>query len=485
LTPGRKIAFIDDVLRHHLWPPKDFFYDLLNFPVTEATGAAPDISVRRRIWNDPKMAGLIAPPGANPAHPDGDGRWLKSFDKLTPGAEKIYEPFLVSGTLYFSYEMTPGLKRFLIERGFAYVDFRISPLRFLPDLLVAVESNVPGLMETLDRVAIQRREVREIAGRLRASGVHKERCRAKRGDSFEHALFFVGQTPCDATVVKDGEYVRIEAYRKAIAEAAADAPMFYLPHPAAPQDHADYELGVLKSVNPSCGVLRRNIYDLMCAEEPFSFIGLSSGALQEAPFFGKKASSFLPPICPVRFSDDPESQGYVQLPLDVFLSEDFIRLAFGDASRVPARQTLLQIRPHQLRDLHNVWWAFADHIVGEKIFWRTVREPFQKQLDRNTRFILNSFADKSESARNFQKELSRYRWRWTDGSSIAFGDGGEVWQEGVHVTDYEIISSERREIVVVWGGIFLDRLTVEADWSGMTAVNNYGRRFAIGRMTAP
>ncbi len=62
------------------------------------------------------------------------------------------------------------------------------------------------------------------------------------GDSFEHALFFVGQTPCDATVVKDGEYVRIEAYRKAIAEAAADAPMFTCRIRPRREDHADYEL---------------------------------------------------------------------------------------------------------------------------------------------------------------------------------------------------------------------------------------------------
>ncbi len=218
----------------------------------------------------------------------------------------------------------------------------------------------------------------------------------------------------------------------------------------------------------------------------FSFIGLSSRARSGKPVFRQEGFVFpAADHCPVRFPTIPGSQGYVQLPLDVFLNEDFIRLAFGDASRVPARRDSPSFVLTGC-DLHNVWWAFADHIVGEKIFWRTVREPFQKQLDRNTRFILNSFADKSRSARNFQKELSRYRWRWTDGSSIAFGDGGEVWREGVHVTDYEIISSERREIVVVWShGIFLDRLTVETDWSGMTAVNNYGRRFAIGRMTAP
>jgi len=477
-----KIAFIDDVLRHQLWPPKDFFYDLLRFPITEATGAAPDVSVRHKIWNNPETAHLLTPPDVDAALPDDNNRWLESFEKLVPSAEKIYEPYLIPGTLYFSYEMTPGLKRFLKERGYTYIDFRISPIRFLPDLLVAVETNVPNLMQALAGIATQHREVREIAGRLRAAAVHNERCRPIRPRKFKDYAFFIGQTPYDATVVKDGAYVRIEQFRKEITKATGGAPLLYLPHPSAPQEHAFYELDILRSIDKSCEILTRNLYDVMCYEEDASFIGLSSGALQEAPFFGKKATAFLPQICPVRFPDDPESKGYLQLPLDVFLSEDFIHLALGDSSRIPKRQNLLQIRPHQLRELHNVWWGFSDHIINEKKFWLTVRGPFQQQIEHNTRFLLNSFADKTASASAFQKELSQYVWHWTDGSDIEFKADGTVWRDGVKVTIYEVISSARREIMVIWGGgVFLDRFTVADNWDRMKAVNNYGRCFEIKR----
>ncbi|MDD3183167.1 MAG: hypothetical protein PHD48_10255 [Alphaproteobacteria bacterium] len=481
---NRKFGFVDDIFRHQWWPAKEFFYDLLRFPIWDATGERAPQSVRQRLWENEADKGLIASRALDPALTSGDGPWVGLFNNLTPEAESIYDRYIESGITYFAYELTPALRGYMEKRNIPYLDFRLSPLRFLPDLLIAVQTNIPHVAACLEKVAVDKPEIYEAAFRLRASYLHRQRHHTESTWRPSGRVVFVGQTAGDASLVVHGQAVTIERYRDDLAALIQGRGVAYLPHPAADRKHRARELACLQSLDPTCSCAEPNMYDLLCLDEDVELVGLSSGSLQEAAFFDKRAQAFLSPVCPVRFPQET-GDGYYQMTLDMFTAPEWIRHILGQSQTTLHSVPLRNIRPNALRELHNAWWAYADHIVKDNVYWQTVQKPVVDMLVRNISFVLECSADKTDAASSFRQELVASKWKWTNGDLIGFDRNGDVYTNGWRSGQYAIQNGENKTIVIVWArGQWMNRLTLSPDGMKMYGPNNFGTETEFFRVAS-
>ena len=112
-------------------------------------------------------------------------------------------------------------------------------------------------------------------------------------------------------------------------------------------------------------------YELLAGEHALGLIGLSSGVLQEAQWFGKSALSLAPAICQPGFDAQWQPGTYLQIASHDFLSEPLWASALNPEQR-RERPLVHAPRPNHLRELHNTWWGYAEHAVRHSDFYRQV-----------------------------------------------------------------------------------------------------------------
>ncbi|MGE4351853.1 MAG: hypothetical protein AB7E52_06660, partial [Bdellovibrionales bacterium] len=360
----------------------------------------------------------------------------------------------------------------------------LSPLRFLPDLLIGVRTNIPHAAACLEKIAVQKAEVSEMASRLRASFLHRYRHLSGQERLLSGKTAFVGQTACDVSLAFQGHFVTIESFKDRLVERAGGRELAYLPHPAATRAHRAKELSFLQTLCPSCRTMEVNLYNLLCVDEDIELLGISSGSLQEAAYFEKKAEAFLPPVCPVRFPGEV-GDGYLHLTLDTFTDPEWIRSFLGGASASLSPQPLRRIRPNALRELHNAWWAYADHIVKDNVFWQTVQKPVLEKLGQNVSFVLDCVADQGPEVPAFRQRLGQTLWKWVNGDPIRFEANGTICANGEPTGRYSILDAAHRVIMVSYSnGLWLNRVTLSEDGLKMSGVNTNGASFEVTALSS-
>lgn len=390
---GLKIGFIDYLERQNWWHSKEFFYDLIELTLKNHFGNSAHISMslRKEIFKKQERV------SNRYYHDFSELGWEKDYEEIKNDIN-LYKEYIERHHYFFSYETSPGVLALMEQKNKKYCDIRISPIRFLPDVLLAVKTNDVTLAKALKAATISIEEMEAEAAKIQT--MYKYRIRSEYGLETKARVIFIGQTKEDTSLYFQGRICKIEYFKKEIKEDIRGRNLYYLAHPAATTDHIEYELSFLREIAGECEIINETSYCVLNSGNDDLFIGISSGLLQEARIFGKKAKAYIPYACPVYFSDEEIGleNNYYQIPLDVFLSEEFYRVfLFKENKELPVLG-LNSLRVNQLRFLHSAWWAYAPLMAMSSCFTGELSKTL------GIKYILEQ-SNKQQS--EFSKHLSR------------------------------------------------------------------------------
>ena len=217
-----------------------------------------------------------------------DLAWAEIYDHANIESLEIFKENLdqlIQCDFVVGFELPPTLKRFLHENNVKYICFYNHPVRFLPDLCFGVTSNDADVLDILKKYELPNREINVAVKRLNAAYA---RLRSTPFLLPAGMPLILGQTACDASIIKAGQFAKLGDFEDVLAMklTAFDAVCFIEhPHRGRDLDAINLLRGVLGKTVISC---RGNNYGLLfCNREtaPLS-IALSSSMGVEASILG-------------------------------------------------------------------------------------------------------------------------------------------------------------------------------------------------------
>lgn len=359
------IVCFDDILREPLWPGKAFFYDLLRLPIRMACGL--DIKNSPRGNGESNLLeGFDAGTFISMCRPSGEVGWVANYNGIPDEAQAYLLKFIPERAVVLTYEMTPWLKTLLKMNRIPFIDIRISPLRFARDLYLAVETTLPGAGERIGSYVVDDDEIRLEAALVTAS-VRCLRRYQGRSRRLDNCLIYIGQTEEDTSLISpENKVFRIEDFADRVTEIVKSyAGLLYKPHPYAGDFAAREGRRLAEITGKPLQLCHDNAYELLGSDDDLALMGISSGFLQEAEYFGKTAFPLHDHVC--RFgSGDGE---FLQFRFEDFISPYFWYRFLGADGPEPKIKSLPPVAHNHLRQLHNVWWGYSDYLQDGRCFW--------------------------------------------------------------------------------------------------------------------
>lgn len=361
-----RAACLDDLTRDAFWPAKEFIYDLIRAPLWHAAevdiAKSPRNGQRHHLAPGFRLDDFLALCGLPAAY------WPQLYHRLPAAAEALLQAALPDDTLFIGYEMTPALTGLLDRAGRTWLDIRLGPLRFGSDLNLGLATNDPVLHRRLLPHTLDAATLMSEACLLSAQVRYRRRYDPAQ-PRLDDALVWIGQTGEDASLLDDsGRFVRAMQFADTLRELASGRRLLYRGHPLA-GDFAREELAQLRAI---CGAevaeCPIDTYELLAMDDDVAFVGLSSGVLQEAEWFGKQAVALHPPLCRPSFDATHDPAQHLLVASHVFMSEPI----WAAVLDVPAREraVVLPPRPNHLRELVNTWWGYATLQLRHSSFHR-------------------------------------------------------------------------------------------------------------------
>ncbi|MFY9514327.1 MAG: hypothetical protein WAQ05_25455, partial [Rubrivivax sp.] len=389
------IVCLDDLLRADFWPAKEFIYDLVRVPVFAASGIniakGPRRGQRTNLLPGFDVDRFIQLCGER-------SNWALGYRGVPQAAAAYLGQHLPPRALVLSYEMPPWLQQVLDSHGCDWLDMRISPLRFGADLYLALRSNNPALNAAALQHGVAATEIAAEAALLAAKLRYRLRYEPVQG-AMDNQCIYIGQTEHDASLLTDdGRFVRAADHAETLRRLAAAGPLHYKAHPFA-SDFAKAEMTALENITGRRVIpCDTDTYELLAREDKIMLVGLSSGVLQEAAWFGREAYALFRPICEPRFDAAPEGPGYIQVAAHRFMSQPLWSALLGSTGEQPP--LLLPARPNHLRELHNTWWGYSTALLRHSEFQReaTVLSGGTRQAETLRRVEAELAATRSELA---------------------------------------------------------------------------------------
>ncbi|NHN83085.1 hypothetical protein GOB93_00275 [Acetobacter musti] len=481
------LIFVDDLLREAFWPAKEFFYDLLREPIRQALGINVPPSLRQKF-----MAANGMPSWDHTTNNimDHNYLWIDNYKNLSVELEKYFVENIPERSVIIGYELSPGLIKFFEKNNHHWIDFRISPIRFLSDLLIALRTSIPGLQKRLPSLAVRYSEIRLEANKLKASYIHKERYK-KEYDLFRSSkdiVYVVGQTEADASLVNGKSLITLSCYEKRLKEIFFGKKVAYLPHPSAAKWHIEKEKSYLTSLNCSFFTDNIHLYNAFFEEKPGTFVGISSGSLQEAPFFNCSSVILYKAICPLYYpdiqdnrSDTSDYDQYWQIPFETFLDPEFIKFIFEQSSKIQ-RIPLRDIKSNELRQLHDTWWGYADIFSHSNGLIKAQQKELVKKLetiDKKQSVITSMILSFPDILDIKYKNLFVRTYKWIDGSKLTINNDGNFYRNGV-ISGSWMSEPAKKEysIILIWSeNSWIDKIISNDEWNILIVCNSEGNIF--------
>jgi hypothetical protein len=268
----------------------------------------------------------------------------------------------VENSLVVGFEMSPLLQNILNQLDIPFVDMRWHPLRFLDDIFFGFSSNRSEVSAAIASYALSGQEVDFHVGLHRATAIRRSAFNIK-GPSYETLI--VGQTPFDASLIYGGRIVTLVDHEDKIAELAKSGSIAYRPHPFSPQPSPSVA-ALLESYSIPLVNSDIDMYTLLCDEAVQRVVGLSSGTLDEATFFGLPVTRLIPqqfrylPEIANAVQADNKALVYVGV-YHAFLSVDFWADIFRSAlERTWPNGNPVPLKPDRLRHVNGSYWGFLN-----------------------------------------------------------------------------------------------------------------------------
>ena len=367
----RTVVCLDDLARETFWPAKEFIYDLVRLPVHLASGIdiakSPRGNQRSNLREGFDAATFLAL-----VHGRREPDWSLSYFGIPDAAADYLVRHLPANALVLSYEMPPWLRRVLDAAGVDWIDLRVAPLRFGSDLYMGIATSAPAVHDALQPHSLREDEMLAEAGLLAAKLRYRLRYRDDALAMWGRTIY-VGQTGEDASLLHaPGRYLRVADVADELRRYVGDQALLYKPHPYA-GPHAEEELRSLQKIlgyRPA--LCHTDTYDLLAGDARVRLVGISSGALQEAGWFGQETCSLMRPLCEPAFGSAHDPQRHTLVASHTFLSEPLWADLLGAPRR--ARPLQLAVQANRLRELHNTWWSYSTTTIRDSIFYKELFE---------------------------------------------------------------------------------------------------------------
>ncbi len=258
-----------------------WFHRLFRRKLADASG----LPVQMRAWDqgiDTRWLYALAD-----APEDGTG-WARLFSATAlPAAFLDAIGAIFADALVVSFELAECLKHALTHLRIPFVDFSLHPVRFLPDVFFAVQTNHPGMFEALRPYHLDAACFYDWADLLAASAVKMPPPRIPDGSTL-----LIGQTGVDRSLIHHGRLHDLGDFGPALRALGQDrGALLFKPHPYNPGD-----FGLFASGLPFRATrwVTENTYLLLADDRLRQVVGINSSVLAEARYFGKDTTALLP-----------------------------------------------------------------------------------------------------------------------------------------------------------------------------------------------
>lgn len=244
----------------------------------------------------------------------------KTLDRATAWAEVYHDGpddnatelvrSVCQGDVVIGFDLSPLCKAALTKAGLAWICVDIHPVRFLPTLLFAWDTNIPEAARWFRQQSTPDHTIRMAAAHLQARYAINYASR-RTLDLFDNSLFLLAQQRQDApAVLPEGKFATFADFQTTLEPLCAKAPMVYAytggTVPQALTQWGPREEAFLKTIPgsvklPDYAYPLDNLYVAMSMPNPPTFAGLTSKSLVEAEYFGAPTVRLLPPA--VRYGD--------------------------------------------------------------------------------------------------------------------------------------------------------------------------------------
>jgi hypothetical protein len=215
------------------------------------------------------------------------GGWAALYEELAhPEIETaIAQRFL--DTLVISFELPPYMEAIFRRHDIAFIDLTIHPIRFLPDYMFGIRSNVREISLRAHAMAVPASLFHDFA---RISVARSTR--SFRGKKFEPgSAVFLGQIEVDASLIERGRIVDFEDVESAVLDLSRrHSRVYYKAHPHT--QTLDRQKSFIAGLQ-RCEWLEANVYDLFSRPEIEVFGSMSSGSLLEATVFSRETRFYM------------------------------------------------------------------------------------------------------------------------------------------------------------------------------------------------
>lgn len=228
--------------------------------------------------------------------------WAALYEALGDDAVEAAIAERFAGSLVIAFEMPPYLERALRRAGIGFIDLSIHPVRYLPDYMFGVRSNIPEVSRRLHATQVPPALFQDFARLSAARSVRVYRNNLPEPGS----AVFLGQIEIDASLIWRGRIHGEEEIELALADLSAQYPKVYFK--AHPHRADTTRQQALVQAMPRCAWLEVNIYDVLARPEVAVFASLSSGSLVEAGLFGRETRRYIDRPPQVEVAGAPHDQ---------------------------------------------------------------------------------------------------------------------------------------------------------------------------------
>lgn len=265
----------------------------------------------------------------------------------------------LSDALVIGYEMPDVMIDALQRLGRPFIDVILHPLRFLPDLVFALRTNVPDFHHHLLRHRLPAPAVAQQAGLIQA----KAAWMAPPAKIPPGSVLVLGQVSSDRAMVRpDGGFSQMEDHLARLHRLCCDHPcVLFKAHPyEAPGTGAS---GTVRQL-PAIVHTQANFYHLLAQPEIEGVVALNSSGLVEARAFGRWSENLVPFLYDFSQEQAPlaDRPGDPVAQTSAWTEPGFWRQLLDparDTPASPAASGALPWTPNALRRSMNADWGYS------------------------------------------------------------------------------------------------------------------------------
>jgi len=350
--------------------------DILTRPVQRATGICPEEFLSS--LTNPKFIDRRAFFAKSGMSLDIDTTHFWYDDtQITQESIDYLRQFVDANSLVVGYELSLQTRNILDRMGVLWVDLWLHPVRFMDDILFAMQSNHPETRKRLFGYDVSEDQMALYADRIRIQtykGWRRVEAKVK-----PNSALLVGQTLNDKSVLHNGVFMSLLDYKERVEEIArAHSAVYFARHPYLKKGD-EAIMAYLKSIK-NLEMASEPVYRMLSNNKIRTVFGLSSSVVVEAKYFDKNTEFLYRPVLTYGQPDDPVS--YASIFQD-FISPHFWSDILAPMMTVRETPVVKFVSPQdKVRDMLGFYWSYGD--IDKVEHMRTRLGDMAKRLTTNT-----------------------------------------------------------------------------------------------------